>query len=161
MPLSSLLAQSTALLALAVTSGTALAADPQGVWLTQDKDAVLTIAACNGLLCGRVIWLESATEPNGSLRLDQYNPDPEKQGQGVCGLVVINDLRPSGQDTWEGSVYDPRDGKTYSGSVTVLSDDSLSVRAYIALPIFGRNETWTRVSASAADGMGYDCHSRD
>lgn len=102
--------------ALAAMSSPALAATPQGVWLTEDKDAALTITNCGDKLCGRILWLASATNRSGSLRLDQNNPDPAKQTQPICGLVVIRDLKPSGPDTWEGYVYNPQDGKTYSGT---------------------------------------------
>lgn len=144
----------------AATSPPALAADPRGTWLTQDKDAALTISSCGAQLCGRIIWLKSATDRGGALRRDEKNPDPGKQGQRICGLVVIKGLEPSGPDTWTGSVYNPEDGKTYQGSVTVLSQDALKVRAYLALPIFGRNQTWTRVSGTAANGLDYNCRNR-
>jgi uncharacterized protein (DUF2147 family) len=147
------------LLVLAATSSMTLAADLQGVWLTEDKDAALTITNCSGQLCGRIVWLESATDRSGSLRLEQNNPDPAKQTQRICGLVVISGLKPSGPDTWDGSVYNPQDGQTYSGSITVLSDKALKVRAYIGLPIFGRSQTWTRVNSPGANDIEYNCRS--
>src|SRR6185312_16503086 len=63
-------ALSIGILVLAAMPTTAFAADPQGVWLTADKDAALTISNCSGQLCGRIIWLESATDRSGSRRLD-------------------------------------------------------------------------------------------
>lgn len=146
-------------LALVRLPGTASAADLQGVWLTADKDAVLRITRCANRFCGRIIWLENATDRSGSPRLDQKNPDPAKQAQRICGLVVITGLTPVGPDRWDGSVYNPQDGQTYSGSITVLSDESLRVRAYIGLPIFGRSETWTRVDGSSANEIEYKCRS--
>jgi uncharacterized protein (DUF2147 family) len=147
-------------LVLAATLPKALAADPRGVWLTEDKDAVLTITNCGDQLCGRIIWLESATDQRGSLRLDQNNPDAAKQTQRICGLVVITGLKPTSPDTWEGYVYNPQDGKTYSGNITILSDKALQVRAYIGLPIFGRSQTWTRVNSPVANKIEYSCRSR-
>lgn len=140
-------------IAIAAIETPALAADPRGTWLTQDKDAALTISSCGNQLCGQIIWLESATDRRGALRKDKNNPEPGKRSQRICGLVVIKDLAPSGADSWAGTVYNPEDGQTYQGSITVLSKDALKVRAYMALPIFGKNQTWTRVSGSAADGL--------
>jgi uncharacterized protein (DUF2147 family) len=148
----------TGLLLLAAQGSPASAADPQGVWLTEDKDAALTIATCGSRLCGRIIWLKSATGRGGLLRKDQQNPDPAKRTQGICGLLVINDLASSGPNTWEGNVYNPEDGKTYSGNITVLSEQALKLRAYMGLPIFGRSQTWTRVNSQAANG--YTCRIR-
>src|SRR5512134_2373260 len=151
----SLLRLLAGLLVLAATLPKALAADPRGVWLTEDKDAVLTISNCGDQLCGPIIWLESATDRRGSLRLDQNNPDPAKQKQRICGLVVITGLEPTSPDTWDGYVYNPQDGETYSGNITILSDKALQVRAYIGLPIFGRSQTWTRVNSPAANKIEY------
>lgn len=145
---------------IALMSHSALAADPRGTWLTEDKNAALTIGTCGIQLCGRIIWLESARDRGGALRRDKNNPDPGKQTQRICGLVVIKGLEPSGPDTWAGSVYNPEDGKTYQGSITVLSKDALKVRAYLALPIFGRNQTWTRVNGAAANALDYNCRNR-
>jgi uncharacterized protein (DUF2147 family) len=150
-------ALSVGILVLAAMSATALAADPQGVWLTEDRDAALTITNCGRQLCGRITWLASATDRSGSLRLDRNNPDAAKQTERICGLVVISGLQPSGPDTWEGNVYNPQDGKTYSGDITVLSDKALRLRAYIGLPIFGKSQTWTRVDRSAVNGIEYNC----
>lgn len=141
-------------------SSTAQAADPRGTWLTEDKDAALTISSCGAQLCGQIIWLESARDRGGALRRDNNNPDPGKQSQRICGLVVIKGLEPTGPNTWAGTVYNPEDGKTYQGSITVLSQDALKVRAYLALPIFGKNQTWTRVGGTAVNGLKYSCRSR-
>ena len=108
---------------------------------------------CGDQLCGRIIWLKSATDRSGSRRLDQNNPDPAKRTQRICGLVFISRLQPSGPNTWAGYVYDPQDGKTYSGNITVLWDRALRLRAYIGLPIFGKSQTWTRVDRSAVNGI--------
>jgi len=148
-------------LALTGLTGAASAADLQGVWLTADKDAVLRITRCGDRFCGRIIWLENAMDRSGSPRLDQKNPDPARQAQRICGLVVITGLTPAGPDHWDGSVYNPQDGRTYSGGITVLSDESLRVRAYIGLPIFGRSEIWTRVDSSSANDIEYKCRSHD
>lgn len=155
--LNSLLGIMTASVMAAAVSSGALATDPQGLWLTEDKDAALSITRCGGPLCGRIIWLESATDRGGSIRLDQKNPDPAKQVEPICGLVVIRDLEPSGRNTWEGHVYNPQDGKTYNGIITVLSDTTLSLRAYVGLPLFGKSQTWSRADHHGPNPIEYKC----
>lgn len=131
--------------------------DPRGVWMTEDERAALTISECGDRLCGRIVWLESMRGPSGTLRRDEENPDPAKRSEQICGLVVITDLERSGTDTWEGSVYNPQDGKTYSGRITVLSDTALQVRAYVGLPFFGRSQIWTRADSAAARRIDEGC----
>lgn len=154
---SSLLGLLSGLVVLTAFSGPVFAQELRGVWLTEDEEAALTIADCNGHLCGWINWLESATDRGGSQRLDEENPDPAEQSEPICGLVVITELERTGSGTWDAYVYNPQDGKTYSGRITVLSENELRVRAYIGLPIFGKSETWTRVHTNGGDGAEYIC----
>ena len=64
-----------ALLVLSVPRSTASAAVPEGVWLIDGRVAVQTFD-CGGLLCGRILWLLVARDPQGDLSRDRYNPDP-------------------------------------------------------------------------------------
>jgi len=72
----------------------------------------------------------------------------------------MSGFEPSGPGTWDGTVYNPQDGKTYAGSITVLSDNALRVRAYIGLPVFGRSQTWARAEPSATDRVERRCGKR-
>ena len=38
---------------------------PQGVWLI-DGEAAVQIFDCTGMLCGRILWLQSPHDPEGS-----------------------------------------------------------------------------------------------
>jgi uncharacterized protein (DUF2147 family) len=146
---------------LVAATGGALAADPQGVWLTEDRDAAIAIAPCGGdwlLLCGRIVWLKDATDESGRPRLDSRNPDPARRGRPICGLVVMGGLRPAGPNSWDGgAVYNPQDGRIYSGDMALLADRTLRVRAYLGMPFFGQTQVWTRAERSAAGLVEYNC----
>jgi uncharacterized protein (DUF2147 family) len=147
---------------LVAATSAALAADPQGVWLTEGRDAAVAIAPCGGgdwlLLCGRIVWLKDATDESGGPRLDTRNPDPARQSRPICGLEVMGGLRPSGPDSWSGgSVYNPQDGRIYSGDMALLTDSTLRVRAYLGVPFFGQTQVWTRAERSAAGLVEYHC----
>ncbi len=120
------------------------ASDPRGLWLTEGKSALLAISSCGRRLCGRIVWLEEPRDGGGRLRVDYRNLDPAKQSRAICGLTVINSLRDTGNGTWKGYIYSPRDGKTYSGNLKVLSPDTLRVRAYSVFSLRGDSQTWTR-----------------
>lgn len=49
-----------------------------------------------------------------------------------------------------GSIYDPNDGKTYSCKLE-LDGETLRIRGYVGIPLFGRTEVWTREGADSAD----------
>jgi uncharacterized protein (DUF2147 family) len=146
----------------AVLPGNALAGDPAGVWLTEQRDAAVAIGPCGGeialMLCGRIVWLQSATDERGLPRLDSRNPDPHRRSRPVCGLVVMGGLTPSAPGSWDsGTVYNPQDGRIYSGDMTMLSGTTLRVRAYLGVPFFGESQIWTRAERTAAGIVEYNC----
>jgi uncharacterized protein (DUF2147 family) len=152
------LAPLAAMITAAALAGPAsTAADPQGVWLTEGKDAVLAINRCGRRLCGRILWLQSSRDKTGKLRVDVNNPDPSKQTRLICGLTIISSLRYDGEGAWEGYIYDPKDGQTYSGTIAMLSPDSLRVRAYSIFRLLGRSETWTRLPTPTAESLEREC----
>jgi uncharacterized protein (DUF2147 family) len=146
----------------AALSGNAHARDPAGVWLTEGRDAAVAIGPCGGevalMLCGRIVWLQNATDESGRPRLDSRNPDSVGRSRPICGLVVMGGLIPSGPNSWDGgTVYNPRDGRIYSGDMTMLSSTTLRVRAYLGVSFFGESQVWTRAERTAAGIMEYNC----
>ena len=131
--------------------GQAFAAGPEGVWLVEGGAAAVELSPCGDQLCGRIVGLQDPVDTTGRARRDRYNPVATKRSNSMCGLVVMRGFTRSGAGTWDGgSIYNPLDGQTYDGRLTVLSDDALRVRAYLGTPALGRSQIWTRAGASAA-----------
>jgi uncharacterized protein (DUF2147 family) len=82
----------------------------------------------------------------GKPRTDNLNPDPKMKNAPLIGLVVLKDFSYNGEDEWKGgTIYDPKNGKTYS--CYVKFDDSpnkLKIRGYIGVSLLGRTTYWTR-----------------
>jgi len=125
---------------------------PPGVWLMDGRVAV-QIFQCEGLMCGRIIWLRVPRDPQGLPDLDKRNPVPELQQRKLCGLTILWGLRPSGANRWEdGWFYNPEDGKTYSVKAQLKSDDVIVARIYVGFPLFGQTKTLTRVPRDTTEG---------
>jgi uncharacterized protein (DUF2147 family) len=127
---------------------------PRGVWLTGKKKAAVEIKPCeedSGRLCGQLVWMQKLYDDKGRLRLDWENPDKSKRREPMCGVEVLRGLEKNGEGEWQGEVYNPKDGKTYSGIVRPEDEERLNLRAYLGIELFGKSETWTRLDALPDD----------
>jgi uncharacterized protein (DUF2147 family) len=68
-----------------------------------------------------------------------------KRNNPVIGLVMLTAFKFDGDDEWiGGDIYDPESGKTYSSYMYLKDINTLKVRGYVGISLFGRTETWTR-----------------
>ncbi len=113
-----------------------------GEWVNEAGDAKFKIyKASNSKYYGKVIW------GTGGESKDVNNPDPKLRSREVVGLVILNNFTFEGKDKWgSGTIYDPKNGKTYSCMLTLKSGNKLDVRGYVGVSLFGRTETWTKIN---------------
>ena len=136
--LTATLAGAVAIAALAVP---ALAADPiSGRWVTQEKNAIVTIGQCGSSVCGKISkFLE--TPPDGANQRDVNNPDKSLRSRKLMGLPVLTDLREDG-DLWRGDIYDPEAGKTYRSVIRRKGANRLEVKGCVGP--FCQTQVWQR-----------------
>jgi len=73
-----------------------------------------------------------------------------KHNQRIVGMTILEGLRPDHKSPgyWKGGkILDPKNGKTYHSTLQLVDDKTLSVRGYVGIPLFGRSQTWHRVSS--------------
>src|SRR5262245_15430478 len=126
---------------LPISSTTAaLAADPTGDWRVADGVANIRVAQCGGNMWGVVAWEK---EPGGR---DKNNPDASLQSRPTLGMPILLDMKKKpGADSWEGQVYNAKDGQTYSSSITPVDAEHLEIKGCVLGFLCG-GETWTRVA---------------
>lgn len=123
------------------------AQDPiEGLWYNEEKTAKIKIyKAKNDKFYGKIDWLKEPVK-DGKTRTDEKNPDKDKRNDPLLGLVVLKGFEKSGKDEYEdGTIYDPKNGKTYSCIITRKGNE-LDVRGYVGFSWIGRTAVWTRVS---------------
>ena len=143
------IARSFAVTALLTLTGSqfALAADPNGTWLTQTGTSRIRVADCGGALCGTIVWLK---EPNdaetGKPKTDKNNADASKRTRPLIGTQIVLGMKPAGTDKWTGQVYNAEDGKTYSGNLTYSGGDSLQLQGCALGGLVCKSQTWSKVN---------------
>ena len=119
---------------------------PTGLWLTENKRSAIELYQCKKgepLMCGKIAWII-----DGGMQHDEKNPDASKRKTPLCGMTILSGLRMQKSGDWTGGkVYKADDGDLYDADLTVLSDSQVKLRGYMGVSLFGKSQTWTRVSS--------------
>jgi len=121
--------------------------DILGTWLTPGKDpARIEIYKSGEMYFGKIVWLKNP-DYNGKPKVDGHNPNPSKRKNPTLGLVLLTSFKFDGDDEWkDGAIYDPESGKTYSSHLKLKDINTLEVRGFVGISLFGRTESWTRTN---------------
>ena len=118
------LAAFAALGLLAGVSG-ATAQEVVGTWERDTGASRVRFTKCGEALCGSLAWLKDTS-------------GPAKVGQ-----RIFYDMKPNGANKWSGSAFNPEDGKTYSGTMT-LSGNTLTTAGCVMGGLICRSVKWSR-----------------
>ena len=141
-PLPRLLVLLTVIIAPACWAGDA---DILGLWLSGDGDGWIEIRQQGEEFIG-VIKGSPNNKPGDPPRLDDKNPDPTLRHRELDGLTFMTGFKYVGDGRWTGgTIYDPNSGKTYKGTMRLVDRNTLKLRGYIGISLFGRSDTWSRV----------------
>lgn len=105
----------------------ALAADPAGIWLRDTGASKVRFAKCGAAWCGTIVWLRDANSP------------------AKVGQRIFYDMMPNGENAWKGQAFNPEDGKTYAGKMT-LSGASLSTAGCVLGGMICKTVNWSKAN---------------
>jgi len=129
----------------AIAQNNKSADDLIGTWLVQDGSGKVEIKKSGNKYTGRLVWIHPPLDENGKPWLDTKNPDKNLKTRPQLGLPLLNDFIYDGNHLWtDGSIYDPESGSTYRCKITMKSKETIEVRGYIGISLFGRTEVWKR-----------------
>lgn len=130
------MAIAAALLALVSRSGAA-AEDVTGTWLTQNGLSHVRISPCGPSRCGTVVWTKAESR-------DTRNPDPALRNRNLVGVRIFSQGRPVANG-WTGSLYNPLDGNTYTGTMRLRSAAELELSGCVLAGLICQSQIWTRL----------------
>jgi uncharacterized protein (DUF2147 family) len=113
--------------AVAGFAAPALAQDVTGIWQRDTGASRVRFSKCGEAVCGTLAWLRDTS-------------GPAKVGQ-----RIFYDMKPSGTGKWSGSAFNPEDGKTYSGTMS-LAGDTLTTAGCVMGGLICRTVKWSRAN---------------
>lgn len=113
-----------------------------GRWITETRHGVVEITSCGTSICGQLI--DSDTIRLDPRHRDEKNKDAAQRQRPLKGLPMLQGFHQDGVRWDGGSVYNPDDGGTYHGTVTVVDAKTLKVRGCIVWPLC-KSQVWKRI----------------
>ena len=121
------------------------AEDILGTWLSEKKDGVIKVSKNGDSFRGHLIAFEKQKEDIGKVVLDKNNPEDKLKSRKLKGIEMFWGFS-FDDDEWSGGqIYDPVSGKTYKSYMSLDGKDTLNLRGYVGIPLFGRTSVWTRI----------------
>ncbi|KHJ37512.1 hypothetical protein PBAC_23560 [Pedobacter glucosidilyticus] len=116
-----------------------------GKWLNKDKNAHIQIFKKGNTYLGKIAWLKEPLNEANKPKVDVQNPNENLRERPILNLEILQNFK-FNNGIWEnGTIYDPRYGKTYSCKISLEGNDKLNVRGFIGVSLIGRTDTWTRI----------------
>ena len=125
------------LLASAVSVTASAQAAIEGHWMNPKGSVVVRLAPCGRAFCGTVV--KASPKAQESAR----NGGTPK----LIGTQILSGLRPAGNGTFKGQVFDPKRNIRAPATIRVDGDNAITVRGCaIAGMLLCKEQRWTRVS---------------
>jgi uncharacterized protein (DUF2147 family) len=94
-----------------------------GVWVRSGRQEKLEFFNCDGNLCAR-----------GIIPLPDGSPPP----------LILRNAPQIAPNQWRGELYNPENGKTYTGTITLNNPKQLTLTGCL-IAFLCQSETWTKV----------------
>lgn len=116
-----------------------------GKWLTQASDSHVEIYKKGDKFYGKIVWLKTPKNEKGHDKIDDKNPDAKLATRPIMGLPLLNDFVFDDGEWEDGTIYDPKSGKTYSCVIVMKDPNTIEVTGYVGFSFIGKTVVWTKV----------------
>lgn len=119
--------------------------DILGKWVNPSGEGQIEIYKRGEKYFGKLAWLKEPNDEKGKPKTDTKNPNVNLRTKPTLGLEILKDFTFEDDKWTDGTIYDPKTGKTYSCNMNIKENGQLNIRGYVGISIIGRSESWKRV----------------
>ncbi|MBB2144388.1 DUF2147 domain-containing protein [Pedobacter sp. LMG 31464] len=119
--------------------------DILGKWLNPSGEGQVEIYKKADKYSGKLVWIKDPNDDKGKPKMDIKNPNANLRSRPVMGLEILKNFAFEDGKWTDGTIYDPKTGKTYSCNLSIKENGELNIRGYIGISLIGRSESWKRV----------------
>lgn len=119
--------------------------DILGKWLNPSGEGHIEIFKKGNKYFGKLVWINEPNDENGRPKTDVKNPNPSMRNKPALGMELLKNFIFEDNKWTDGTIYDPKSGKTYSCNLHLKDNSQLNVRGYIGISLIGRTEVWKRM----------------
>ena len=126
-----------ALIAVSFAGAAAAAAtaQPGGVWRNPKNSVHIKVQPCGGNVCGTVVWANARAKEKA-----------RKAGTpNLVGRQLFQEFRPAGGGSWNGRVFVPDVGRSFSGSLKPAGPNNMVASGCLLGRFLCKSQTWTRI----------------
>ena len=120
-----------------------------GIWWNEEKTSKIEVEKKDGKYVGTIVYMIPEKYEDGQPPKDDENPDESLQSRSIVGIQILSNFEYNAKDKeWkEGSIYDPKSGKTYDCYGWMESDDLLKLKGFVAgIRWMGKSSEWYRTT---------------
>ncbi len=108
------------------------AEDAAGTWIMDNGKITVRVSPCGDRLCGKIVGMKKPLTKKGKPKRDKHNPNKSLRERPVIGLTIMSGMKPDGESSWTGEIYNPDDGNTYT-SYMKLDNGRMKVKGCVAI----------------------------
>jgi uncharacterized protein (DUF2147 family) len=104
----------------------------EGQWKNPIGSAIIAIAPCGNVLCGKVVWASARGQREAATSTTH-----------VVGTVVLTELKPV-HNRWTGTLFIPDDNVHVAARLQLLGGRQLELTGCAVAGLLCRSQIWTR-----------------
>ena len=120
-----------------------------GIWWNDEKTTKIKVEKKDGKYIGTIVYMIPEKYVNGKPPVDDKNPDAKLHSRSLIGLQILDGFVFDAKDKeWEnGTIYDPKSGKTYDCYAWLESNDLLKLKGFVmGMRFVGKSSEWYRTT---------------